>query len=135
MPDRLRRERVTLAQRVMIPTTILVNLAFGTALVREPLTVLLGVPAYRTLDGIVDIRAWGWLFIGAGLAQVCALLTRGRYAYIYSLGVCLIAGAVLTGCLIYGATQNTNPWTAPWFPLYFTLGCLASARSLEARER
>jgi hypothetical protein len=135
MPDRLRRDRVTLAQRVMIPVTIIVNLGFGTAVVSEPLAELLRVPAYRTLDGIVDLRVWGWLFIAAGTSQVAALLAGGRYAYIYSLGVCLIAGGILTGCLVYGAVQDTNPWTAPWFPLYFALGCLASARSLEARER
>lgn len=135
MSDRLRPSQVTLAQRAMIPTTVAITLGFGLSVVATPLAEILAVPAYRTLDSLVDIRAWGWLFVGAGLVQTGALVVGRRHAYIYTLGVCFIVGLILTGCLIYGAIQGTNPWTAPWFPAYYTIGCLASARSLEARER
>lgn len=126
----LTRTTVTVASRVMLPTHVLVNVGYGLALIAEPSRHLLTVPAYRTLDAIAPIHAWGWLFILAGAAQLGAMTLHRRYPYVYALGVGLAIGGLLTVALVSGAVRDTNPWTAPWFPLFYTAGCWASIRSL-----
>ena len=126
----LTRDTVTRASRVMLPVHVVVNVGYGLALIAEPTKHLLEVPAYRTLDAIAPIHAWGWLFILAGAVQLAAMALHRRYPYVYALGVGLVIGGTLAGMLVAGAVRDTNPWTAPWFPLFYTAGCWASIRSL-----
>ena len=130
----LNRQTVTKASRVTLPAYVLVNIGYGLALATEPTSHLLDVPAYRTLHALFDVHVWGYLFIVAGAVQAAALLVHHRPVYVNTLGIGLILGGALTLALFTGAARGTNPWTAPWFPLFYTLGCWASLRSLVANE-
>lgn len=130
----LDRTHITRASHITLPLYVFVNAGFGLALVLEPVRELLGVPAYRTLHAMFGIRVWGWLFVGAAVVQLAAILRGRRDPYMYALGLGMILGGLLTVSLAVGAIKGTNPWTAPWFPLFYTGGCLASLVSLAARE-
>lgn len=131
----LERTKITRASRLTLPTYVVINLGFGMALMLEPLADLLAVPAYRTLHHILPMHAWALLFLGVGAVQAAALVVHKREPYILTLGLGMLLGGCLTVSLLSGAILDTNPWTAPWFPLFYTIGCLATLVSLEAREQ
>ena len=127
------RRNVPPGERWRLPAFVLVNVGDGSALVFDQTT--LTVPAYRTLEAVMTIPAWGWLFVATGAVQAGAMLVGRRAAYVNALGVGLILGAALTFVLLAGAYNGTNPWTAPWLPLFYTVSCIASAKALDYSGR
>lgn len=131
----LDRDNINPASRVTLWLYAIVNIGFGTALLREPVSELLGAPAFRTLDDLFDIRAWGLLFLGVGIAQAASRAFKRRESYILALGLMMLLGGVFTVTVIVGAAQDVNPWTSPWFPLCYTGVALATLVQLESRTR
>lgn len=131
----LDRAHVTIASRTMLPVYILVELAFGIAYTTDPGNRLNLAPSVEFQRELMPLWLWGLLQLTLALLMAAALAAHHRATFAYALAV----GAVtwfLWGASIGASiflTPNTS-YLAPVLPWFVTLACVASMRSLLARE-
>lgn len=131
----LDRRNVTSASRVMLPTYIVINVAFAGAFLTDPQGRLELAPSLDFARGWMPIDHWGalWLLL-AGLMLV-ALAIQHRTTFIAALGV--NTGAWFSWGLLTEAAVLSQPNVSllagvlPWF---VAVASFASMLSLLARE-
>lgn len=132
---RLDREHLTVASVVMLPTYVVFFTGIGIAQVATPKARLLASPMLRYSDRLMDLRAWGALFIACGLLMLTALWLRNRMLYRYGLVVCGLSMAAWALVALVGIWYEPVSYSAWLWPAFATAACWASNRSLERGEQ
>jgi hypothetical protein len=130
----LDKAHVTRASRIMLPAYPIFFLAFGLGLLLTPTRVMLATPSFRTAADIMPLPTWGAILVGVAAFQAFALGGRRRSTYLAALGVGLVCMVGWVLIFAWAAFQGGAPWTAPMWPAFVAVACVASMVSLEARE-
>lgn len=131
----LDRQHITVASRIMLPTYVLFFAVVGINFVAGTFGRASSSPMLRYADTIMDIRAWGSVFIACSLIMATALLTRNRMLYRYGLLLCGISMTVWALVAIIGIFAEPVSYSAWAWPGFVAAACAASNRSLAAGEQ
>lgn len=131
----LTRATVTAASRTMLPTYPAFCGAIGlNFLIRGADLTTVGV-FYEVAHEMLPLRVWGFLFLVVAVVQVGALVYRRRWTY--QVGLALMVGLMTTWAFVgaVAAVRDMGSYTAPVWPAFVALACIASFRSLNTGEQ
>lgn len=130
----LTRATVTSSSRLMLPAYVAFFAVVGGNWLATPRERLLASPGLAYADALLTIRAWGALFLGAAVVMAAALATRHRDAFRGALLFCFLTLLCWAAVMVFAAFRSeTTPSGWAW-PAFIATACLASYRSLTARE-
>lgn len=129
----LRREKVTVASRIMLPTYVALTAAFGLIYLINPLGRLDNSPAltYPRMMMGGSMAPWGALFLAIAVTMAAAMLSHWQYGFL--LALCCCAAVFLMWAGMYCASIKVDPnasLTSPIYPLFVVRCCYATTRSL-----
>lgn len=129
----LTRDSVTAASRIMLPTYVVFFAALGLNYLIADGTASAS-PALAYIDTLMPLKVWGAVFLCCSALMVVAMLRRGRTLFRFPLRFCALAMIVWAGFIAAASiTGNATPLSAAW-AAFIAVACLASDRSLAARE-
>jgi hypothetical protein len=126
----LDRQHITRAARILLVPTALFSLGVGLTWIRTPESRLLASPGLAYADALLTLRAWGGLFLAAGLLMVAAMLTRNRLAYRAAVLFTFITLVIWSGVLVLAAFDSQTSPSAWQWPAQIACACLALYASL-----
>lgn len=134
----LDRTHVTSASRVMLPTYVALTATLGLVYTFDPLHRLDGIHALAAQRMIMGgtMLPWGLLFLGISAVMGVAFVGHRRMPFVFGLYLCgaaFLAWAILYGVSVFVDTETSV--LAPVYPLFVTVACYASSRSLLRGER
>jgi hypothetical protein len=118
----------------MLPTYVITFAALGLSYMFGPNHIAAASPALAFADHMMPLEAWGSLFLGCSTLMAIALATHRRTLYRWALRMCGVSMTIWA--LVIGlATLNgdATPAAAAW-PAFIAIACVATDRSLAARE-
>lgn len=130
----LDRDHVTRASRIMLPTYAAFFGILGTIYLAAPLAKLTASPGLAYADHLLSLRWWGALFLAAAVTMVAALVRRRREWFVAALFLCGLSMAVFSAAQVAAVTVGGASPGSPFWPGFVTAACVASYRSLTARE-
>lgn len=131
----LDRAHVTTASRIMLPTYPAFAGGLGiNFLIRGHDLTRAGV-FYDVADTMAPLEVWGLVFLAVAVVQVAALISHRRF--VYQSGLALMVGVMSVWAVVglMAAMLEVGSYTAPLWPGFVVVACIASFRSLNAGER
>lgn len=128
------RANITRASRIMLPVYVIFFAWVGINYVITPKHRLLESPALRYLDDVLDLRSVGLVLCAASVMMLVALLSRSRDLSRYALLLGLLCFVGLFVAFVAAAVVGEASPSAGAWPFLGTAACLASYRSVTARE-
>ena len=131
----LRRDQVTTASLIMLPTYMLLSAVFGIVYVFDPLGRVDTVHALAAQRAIMPIEGWGVLFLCLALVMGVALAAQSRQMFALALAVSAVAW-LAWGCLYAGSVfvDPQAPVLSPVPAWFVSTACVASMISLVRGE-
>jgi hypothetical protein len=115
----------------MLPTYVIFFAVVGTN------NIVADVSANPTLSyvgNLMPLPAWGGLFLTCSAIMLAAMLLGRRLLYRFALRMCALSMAVWAVFIILASLEGAaTPFAAAW-SAFVGIACLASDRSLAARE-
>ncbi len=131
----LQRANVTVASRVMLPANVLFFAVLGANYLLTPNSLLIETPTLRYADGVMQIHAWGVMFVGIAVLMAVALLVHRRVVYQFALWMAMVSmfiWMVVTVASFFLGDASPGAWIWPW---YVATACYASSKSLRFWEK
>lgn len=131
----LKKDRVTVASRVMLPTYALAFLLLGLNYLITPVNRLSQSPGLKFADGeVMPIQLWGVLFLISGVLSTLALFIHRRDIFRFALYLGRIVLAIWVVIFLLAALFSDASPTAAIWPWIAMRACKASELSLRKEE-
>lgn len=131
---RLDRDTVTSASRIMLPTYVVAFGWIGASYVLQRPATISDHPALAYADELLDLDAWGAMFLVTAGVILAAMVTGSREKAMYALILGLICCVIWWGVFMAAWLWGDGSSSAPAWPMLGAFACFASYRSISRRE-
>lgn len=126
---------ITVASRIMLPTYILMFTIVGLNFLLTNESRLLQSPGLSYANSIMNIKAWGLMFLFTVVLMVVSFFSKSRTLFQYALNISALCMFIWTIVLAASAIEGASSPSGWSWPAFIMAACIASTRSLSAEEK